>query len=117
VLSLYNKVSSFHLLDENFATIHFSMLFGRSNPLNIVFIRKIDQLLSGGLLLKHNNYEIFYHPSQQEEEQVPKKLTMDHLGICFVAVTVCLGLSCIAFMIELLRAYIVKQVGSSPREN
>jgi hypothetical protein len=92
-------LSSKYLLDENLATLHFSLLLLRSHPLNQIFLRKIDQLLSSGLIQK---LEEQTRPSTKPEDNEAQTLKMDHLDICFNVIMICLGLSCVVFLIECL---------------
>jgi hypothetical protein len=97
-----SQAPSVYLLDENSATLHYSLAFNRSNPYNRIFNKKIDQLISGGLVLKFEQIRTSYHRRQpkQEDSQEPQILTVQHLEICFIAIMICLGLSCLVFMIE-----------------
>jgi hypothetical protein len=98
-----NKATSVHLLDENTATFHFSLMLPRPNSANKLFFQIVDQLLSGGLIQKleaDRNFVPLSH--KQLEEESPQQLTMNHLGICFAVIMICLALCCIVFLVECL---------------
>jgi hypothetical protein len=91
-----------HFVDENIATLHAAMMFSRRNLWNEIFIKKIDQLIDSGVvqkLEKERNAVVKY---DRENQQEPEVLTIDHIGIGFVAVLICLGVSCIVFVLELI---------------
>jgi hypothetical protein len=103
------KSLSIHLLDEDTATLHFSLIFSRFKPLNRIFTGKVDQLISSGIvqkLQKDDSTSIFTRHQSQNEKKA-QKLTMDHIGVCFAAILSCLGLSLVVFLIELLSKYFV----------
>jgi hypothetical protein len=45
-----NEELSVQLLNEDSATLHFCLMFPRSKPLTQIFIYKIDQLISSGIV-------------------------------------------------------------------
>jgi hypothetical protein len=101
---------SLHLLDTNTATLHYSLLFYSVHFLTSRFLKKVDELTLSGIIQKleknHNTAEV----GMNIEEPEAQKLTMEHLGICFVAILICLVLSCVVFAVECLtRSSIVKQ--------
>lgn len=101
-MTLTNKTdqpSSLHLLDENSATVLVSVAFKRASGLKHVFMRKIDELITGGLLNEIEDKKVNIKKDENEEA---RPLTMDHLGVCFIAIMVCLGLSCVVFVAECL---------------
>lgn len=97
-----DKETSIHFVDKNTATLHFSMTFLRSNTsINQVFIRKIDQFVSAGLVQKmEEDRHVTSRSKWTDNSQKPQPLTMDHLGVCFVVIMICLGLCCVVFMVE-----------------
>jgi predicted nucleotidyltransferase len=96
-----SSTSTIDLLAEDTLTSHFCLIFRRENPLNNIFLRKIDQIITGGLSgrLKQGDY-IKKHFSNQADEHNPHPLTMNHLGVCFAAILICLGLSFVVFLLE-----------------
>jgi hypothetical protein len=105
-----NKPTSVHLSDENLVTFHVSIWFKKGSPLNKVISTKIGQLLQGGIIQKFESerFENVTRAAKQKEEEreeTPKKLTMDHLGLCFIAIMICLGLCIVVFVIEYLSQF------------
>jgi hypothetical protein len=92
---------SLYLLDEDSVTLQFSFAFLRAMPLNKVFIEKIDQMISSGIVQKNlNDHNSERKHSKLNEERTPQILTMDHFGVCFAAVLICLGLAGVVFFVE-----------------
>jgi hypothetical protein len=83
------------------ATLSHVIAFHRSNPLNKRFMTKVDQLISAGLTRKivddDNKSDRLV---QEQDDEAARPLTMDHLGVCFIAIITCLGLCCVVFFIE-----------------
>lgn len=104
-------ISSLHLLEENSATTHTSVMFPRSNPLSEVFIRKLNQLISNGEVAK---LEKIQHPDARpaagSEQNIPEVLSYRHLEIGFVAVFICLGLSFVVFLGECITGYVLRKM-------
>jgi hypothetical protein len=104
-------VSSLHLLEENSATTHTSVMFPRYNPLSEIFIRKLNQLISNGEVAK---LEKIQHPDARpasgSEQNIPEVLSYRHLEIGFVAVFICLGLSFVVFLGECITGYVVRRM-------
>lgn len=98
MFKLVNRKSSIYLLDENTATVHFIMLFSKTNPLRFIFIKKIDQLIASGVI-SWSEERRNYVPKQVTDVD-PQRLTMEHIGICFLAIMISLGLCCIVFIVE-----------------
>jgi hypothetical protein len=100
--NLTNKALSQHFTGENLATYHYSLYLKRSSPLNRVISRKIGQLLQAGIIKKFEDerFEAIKRASKQHVEDNAEILTLEHLGLCFFAILICLGLSCIVFVIE-----------------
>jgi hypothetical protein len=109
---LFNNASNFspslHLLEENLATLHFSVLLKKTRNWNKIFIEKIDQLISAGIAQRIQ----LETPPFKKEEQDPERLTMDHLGVCFIIVGIFWALSCVVFAAE----WFTKLVNDSIRE-
>jgi hypothetical protein len=101
--SISNKATSIYLMDENFATYQFALMFDRREESTDVLIRKIDQLISGGLVQKWEKERAANFDSNQlEQEPETKPVTMDHVGVCFIFIFSILGLCCVVFTIECL---------------
>jgi hypothetical protein len=94
-----NKATSIHYLNENTATLHFSLFFHRSSALSPAFISKIDQIISSGFVQKFEETRNSV-AKQLDDEQKTQRLTMGHLGICFAVIMICLGFCCIVFIVE-----------------
>lgn len=104
--SINVTASSLHVLDENSATFHVSMFFERLNSMSGMFRRKVNQLISTGIIekleKKRNSAD---GPLNIIEAHVARILTMDHLGVCFVFILSLLGLSTFVFAIECIVGY------------
>jgi hypothetical protein len=93
-------------MNENTATLLYSMHFVRYKPWNSIFIKKFDQLNSNGLVQKiDNNQNRKIREDKHSEDEKPRPLTMNHVGVCFAIIMVCLSLSCIVFAIEFIVGY------------
>jgi hypothetical protein len=105
-LRLSDQEFSAQLVDDNTATVHFCLQFHRSKPLNQIFIRKVDQLISSGLV-RHfeKNESSSGRPPARFKSQDAQPLKMNHLGVCFAFILICLGLGCVAFLIEYFTKY------------
>jgi hypothetical protein len=93
---------SFYLLDEDTATFHFSLLFFRASMYRKIFFKKVDQMISSGLVqrIETRMNQVAYEEKQKVEASTPQQLTMEHLGICFLAILICLALSFLVFVAE-----------------
>jgi hypothetical protein len=106
MLQQSNVASSLHFLEENTATLHFCLLFPHSVPSSL-FIKKIDQMMSSGLVQRLRKQENEVHRDTKHDKDEKKlSLSMDHLGICFIVVMSCLGICCVVFVIECLANYL-----------
>jgi hypothetical protein len=106
MLQKTNAASSLHLLEENTATLHSCLLFPYNLP-SKTFIKKIDQMITSGLVARilKKEYAV-YRDTKHDDTQEAQPLNMDHLGICFIAIMICLGICCAVFMIECLARYL-----------
>jgi hypothetical protein len=106
-----NQLDSYSLipkLKQNANTFVYSQCFDRRNHINEIFLRKIEQLMTSGVTkkLEDDTREILKRAkTKADENEGPKQLTFDHLGLCFVAIAICLALSCIVFVLECLTKY------------
>jgi hypothetical protein len=105
VLQDAKKIPSLHLIDDNMPTIHFSLMFFKPNSMNKIFISTIDRLFESGFVKHFEASRNFVHGKTFLNDQEPQVLSMDHLGVCFVAITIFLALSCVVFIIECLKKY------------
>lgn len=83
-------------VEKTQATEHFSIFFWKGRPWNAIFIEKIDQLLSAGIIQRL----IPKARDKDKEEFEPRPLSMDHLGVCFVAIVICWAACCVVFVLE-----------------
>jgi hypothetical protein len=107
--SVYNDgTSSLHLMEKDITTFHYSLWFLKGSPLSKVVNKKVGQLLQAGIIQKSENerFEAVKQAAKHKDEENAELLTMDHLGLCFIAIMICLGLSCIVFAIECLTGYL-----------
>jgi hypothetical protein len=96
-----NQISSIYFLENYAVTYHIGLVFNESSPINGILNKKVDQLISNGVVQELERIEskdgVLVH---QNDEQGPQQLTMEHLGICFVAILIFLGISIAVFVIE-----------------
>lgn len=102
------KGTSFHLLEENAMTVQFSQMFFRAHPLSKTFVKHTNQLIASGLVTALEDFRSFIERISRKEEnhQNPRSLTMSHLGVCFIAILICLAVSCFVFFIECFGNYL-----------
>jgi hypothetical protein len=102
---------SVYFLDENLATFMFSMFLKKSSRMNKVVKKKIDQLIQSGIVqkLEENRLKAIKLAEarriDEAAQQNAKILTMDHLGLCFVIIAICWGISFVVFLLECLVGY------------
>jgi spore germination protein GerM len=98
-----SKESSLHLLDENFVTFHICLVLPRGEHLNPTFMKQIDRLTTSGLVQKFEKEKNLVNTrATHGDDEDPRPLTMDHLGVCFIAVMIFLCLSLVIFTVECL---------------
>jgi hypothetical protein len=102
---LDKSVPSVTLLDENTATYHYSMIFNRFDEKTPIFMKIVNELVPSGIIQKLEQDRNSIRMKKVEESE-PQKLTMDHLGVCFAAVMICLGFGCLVFAIECLTSFV-----------
>lgn len=101
--SFRSGTASLTLLDETIATFPAGQKFNSYCPFYETFNRKIDRMISSGLI--RHWYDEFYTRKSfkiKPEETGPEVLTMDHLGIGFLVCLIPLVLGIIAFVVELM---------------
>jgi uncharacterized protein YqgQ len=102
---------SVYFLDENLATFMFSIFLKKSSRMNKVINRKIDQLIQSGIVQKLEDYRLKAiklaeaRRNDEAAQQKAKILTMDHLGLCFVIIAICWGISFVVFLLECVVGY------------
>jgi hypothetical protein len=104
-----NEPSSF-LLDENVALIPFYIVLPIYVPYSVVFREKIDLMLSNGMIQKFNAEQWLSKTEKKSyvEEVVPQVLTVDTLGVGFMAFLICSALSFAVFFIELIVRFCIR---------
>jgi hypothetical protein len=97
-----NRAPSIHFVDENSATLHYSLTFPRYDPYKKIFFKKLDQLIEAGWIqwIQELQKYVFSRNVKKDEDQGPTQLTLDHLGVCFIAIMACLALACLVFILE-----------------
>lgn len=94
-------------IDENLATLHFSLYLIKNHPITEVLKQRIDQLHQSGMIKKLEVEEVFRATEETKNQKRIKTedklmLTFDHLGVCFAIFIVMLALSCVVFVIEVV---------------
>lgn len=106
---------SFYMLDEDNLTVQVYPMF--LHRLSKSFIKNIHRLIATGIPQKIDHGLIYLDKKVQKKpspkSKKPKPLTMDHLGVCFVPILVCLGLSSISFIAELITQHFWITSGSA----
>jgi hypothetical protein len=97
-----DKPTSCHFIEEDLLTDHFCLYLEKSSPLNKIINRKIDQLLQAGIIQKFEDerFEAIKRVDKSDHEEIARVLTLEHLGLCFIAIMIMLALSCVVFVIE-----------------
>jgi hypothetical protein len=97
-----DKPTSLNFIEENLITDHFCLLLVKSSPLNKIINRKIDQLLQAGIIQKFENerFEAIKRLDKSDNDDIAQVLTLEHLGLCFIAIMIMLALSCVVFVVE-----------------
>lgn len=103
----FSGLSTIYLLDENTATVHFSFYFPRNSVLSRIFMKKIDQLITGGLIQKSEADRKVARNFVKNDD--PQQLTINHLGVCFLAILISLGLSGVVFLAEFMFWFLTKR--------
>lgn len=95
-------VSSLDFIQENLATLHFSVFLKKLSPMNKAINRKIGLLLQSGIIQKLEEYrhEAVMIAAKKVKKQEKEKLTLDQLALCFVAILICWGICFLVFVIE-----------------
>jgi HD superfamily phosphohydrolase len=89
---------SLYFVEKNAVTLHYSFMFARHSSMNKVFLNKLDQMISSGM-----SYEPLKSLALEREDfgRAPlQRLTMNHLGVCFVAILIFLCISFAVFIAE-----------------
>lgn len=95
--------SSISFTKESVKPVFFTKLFRRFSPFFEEFNDKIRQIISSGLFEWYWKNNVDPKGIKRGDEEIgPEKLTLDHLSIGFQIFTICLALSVIVFLFELL---------------
>jgi hypothetical protein len=110
--------ATYYFLDEDLATFQTSFFFRKSSPLNEIIKRKIDQLLQSGIIQKFEEERLkaLKRSRKEDNEEIAEILTTDHLGICFIAITICWAFSFVVFLLECASGWFFKRVFVQERE-
>lgn len=99
LLKYRSGISSLSILDETALTNHHVFGFKPFSPLFQAFNKTIGRLIDVGYFTKF--FEWIYRSSKNEDIG-PQVLTMDHLGLCFIACLIPLGIAFVIFLIEVI---------------
>jgi hypothetical protein len=97
-----DKPTSLHYIEHDLLTQHFCLLLVKSNPMNKIINRKIDQLLQTGIIQKFENerFERVKRLDKSDNDEIAQVLKLEHLGVCFIAIMIMLALNSVVFVIE-----------------
>jgi hypothetical protein len=95
-------------IEENIITFHMLFVLKKHSRKNRVFNIKIDQLIESGIMQHFleaqfaDSAKVAAKQNEEEKQENPEQLTMEHLELCFYAVLIGLALSCVVFVFEIL---------------
>lgn len=97
----HSGVTSINVLKEHLKTLYLGVWFVESSPYFEILNEKVLQLLAGGILQRHEDYQNFPKGNiKLVQESSPLVLTMDHLGMGFLFCLVPLAIGIAVFAIE-----------------
>jgi hypothetical protein len=105
---LSGKKPYFGYIEENIMTLHMVFLLKKHSRMNRVFNIKIDQLIESGIMQHFiqdrfaDTAKVAAKQNEEDKQENPEQLTMEHLELCFYAVLIGLALSCVVFTFEIL---------------
>lgn len=94
---------SLHILDESISNVFTSFIFDNFNPFYELFNNIILQMHSTGFTQQSRQKSARYGPTDSKvvDDVGPQVLTMDHLGVAFIACALPLVLAVIVFVGEI----------------
>jgi hypothetical protein len=111
-----DTISSLHLLEESFMIFQISFQLKIGDPTNKAINRKISQLTEAGIFQKWEKDRIMEINKLKRDKlevlppPVVGKLTLEHVGLCFFAILICLSLSCVVFALECVTNFVLKKL-------
>lgn len=94
-------ISSLNVLEEEVFNTPVGFGFKKFSPLFETFNSKLGQILDHGFHRYHKMF-IFDDKIKQIDDIGPQVLTMDHLGVAFIACLIPLGLAAVVFLMEVV---------------
>jgi len=94
--------SSLHVLDEVIRMYSISLHLKKFSPFHEIFNQKIGEILASGLVDAMSKAMVREQSKSNFEDIGPQVLTMDHLGVGFLAWLIPFMCSLIAFSFEML---------------
>lgn len=102
-------ISSLFVLDEIVINVPLAFGFKKFSPFYEVFNDKIGQLLANGII--KDLFKCVTQPEPHKSDDIgPQVLTMEHLGLGFVACLIPLVLAAVVFVIEIILCHELKSV-------
>jgi hypothetical protein len=104
-LILKETVPSTFILEENVVTTPWYMMLRRYLPYTEAFKQKIDEMLSNGMIQKRHasHWKIEKDKKRYVEEAEPQILSVFDLRLGFLGFLICLAISFVVFLIELIK--------------
>jgi hypothetical protein len=108
--------SSFHFLEQNFFMVSHNFLLKIGDPMNKIINKKITQLIEGGIVqkLEKDRFTEIKKRKRDIINATPQpdvgKLTLEHLGLSFLAILICLSLSFVVFLLECVTGFVMKKL-------
>jgi hypothetical protein len=103
-----DKKQSYGWIEDSLLVSPLSLLLKKHDPKNRAINNKIDRLIEHGITqrLMSDQYaktmKMKSNLKEEEKVEVPEKLTMEHLELCFYAILIGLIISCVVFIVEVL---------------
>lgn len=102
----HTGLPSMKILDENFETLHYSLMLTRKLPYTEEFLRGVNNMIESGIIKNYFDEVMDERLHLRKEEAVgPHILTIQQLSLGFFLFLISCGLSVVAFLIEVLFNY------------
>lgn len=116
LVNLHNRMyrsgfSSLLLLEETHGTLFYGNIFRPYNPFFETFNMDIYRMIASGLTQYWSDKYLRPKGDKLKSKDVePQVLTMEHLDICFIICLICLAISVLVFILELITGMINKKI-------
>jgi hypothetical protein len=98
--------ASLRMLDEGFFTLSYSMMFTRNLPYTDTFLKRVNQMISIGIIQEvKNEHNRYGGPEKKNEKVPPQVLTLEQLAIGFTIYLIACGMCVLVFIIEYIFSF------------